>query len=490
LVSGKKIKKMAFINPSTLYSGGQGIFDSKPFLAQYQKAQAVQAAKNEALDKYFTDLPNKINQKGTRDQDAPVINQKLSNLKQYYLQNANDVRKGGQSRYEYEKLIQDVNNTIGESQNRGKTGLELGKMRLSKENGYMFDDPAFMNQMVSHDLPVGTKGSRAFDINTATLPVRPFDEVAHTKEMRQIQPVGFKETRTVDPQDPLKDVIVKIPEFKPEQLESIGLNSLNDYHTNVAYKTKVDSMVNNPTEMEGLRAVYKTYFPDKIADTPEEFAVAYDLSKLQNKAESVTRSTNMTKAMAARQANQLKMEGIRQANRKKIKEEFGTGSPQDEIYNAMFQVGSGTPLITKGKQYTIKDGYLFKTGTDELLQGDKKITIRRDQIPVSIFSAAKKGGINLDNDDYIEVRYTNGSPVSIITSEGTFTPSMMQLFQKKFNPKAPSPTIPTAPTKTSTVVPKTTPTKTTSLKTTSKGLPIILSTKDSSNKNNFIKNNK
>ncbi len=79
---------MALINPSNLYSEGQVNLDSTPYLRMQQQQQAKQQAREDALYKYFSELPNKLNAAGMRVQDidgaAGGFNKKLQNVRSFW----------------------------------------------------------------------------------------------------------------------------------------------------------------------------------------------------------------------------------------------------------------------------------------------------------------------------------------------------------------------------------------------------------------------
>ena len=64
---------MALINPSNLYSEGQVNLDSTPYLRMQQQQQAKKQAREDALYKYFSELPTKINSAGMRVQDIVML---------------------------------------------------------------------------------------------------------------------------------------------------------------------------------------------------------------------------------------------------------------------------------------------------------------------------------------------------------------------------------------------------------------------------------
>ena len=73
------------------YQKGVNIdFSSKPAAMAVQLIQH-EAAKKEALDKYYKDYENKLTSTGMRNQDTDVFLNKLGEAKQYYLQNRDKI---------------------------------------------------------------------------------------------------------------------------------------------------------------------------------------------------------------------------------------------------------------------------------------------------------------------------------------------------------------------------------------------------------------
>ena len=85
---------MALINPSNLYSGEAERFNSQPSVTLAANLMAKRQAREDALDKYYSGLPNTINDKGVRDIDIPVIHQKVGEMQQYYMQNKAQIQQG------------------------------------------------------------------------------------------------------------------------------------------------------------------------------------------------------------------------------------------------------------------------------------------------------------------------------------------------------------------------------------------------------------
>ena len=64
---------MALINPNNLYSAGNVVLDSNPYMRVALQARERKAAREEAVDKYYQNLPNTLNDKGLRDQEVPIV---------------------------------------------------------------------------------------------------------------------------------------------------------------------------------------------------------------------------------------------------------------------------------------------------------------------------------------------------------------------------------------------------------------------------------
>ena len=93
---------MALINNPDVYTGGNVVFDNSIGLDLAAQLQAKKAAKDEALNQYFNDLPNKINTAGVRKQDLDDpkyggINREIEAWRTNWLQNKDAIKKGGLS---------------------------------------------------------------------------------------------------------------------------------------------------------------------------------------------------------------------------------------------------------------------------------------------------------------------------------------------------------------------------------------------------------
>ena len=103
------------INP---YFKGVSIDTSKP-VNLFIQLQQKEAAKREALDKYFMDYEKTLNPSGMRQQDQDAFLSKLGEAKQYYLQNRdkilNPAKYGADAQSTYNYRLREAQSLIGQS---------------------------------------------------------------------------------------------------------------------------------------------------------------------------------------------------------------------------------------------------------------------------------------------------------------------------------------------------------------------------------------
>jgi len=107
------------------YQKGVNIdFSSKPAAMAVQLIQH-EAAKKEALDKYYKDYENKLTSTGMRNQDTDVFLNKLGEAKQYYLQNRdkilNPAKYGADAQAQYNSLLKGTQTAVSQSKQLAAT---------------------------------------------------------------------------------------------------------------------------------------------------------------------------------------------------------------------------------------------------------------------------------------------------------------------------------------------------------------------------------
>ena len=128
---------MVPISPN-IYSAEAVIFDNKGLFDLQQKLAAKKAAKEEALNKYFTDLQGKINTAGVRTKDlridssnpaSPGILTDIENWQKNWLSNKESISKGGLAQQEHLNRFNEIVRRIQQSKDRVKTLEEVSKLK-------------------------------------------------------------------------------------------------------------------------------------------------------------------------------------------------------------------------------------------------------------------------------------------------------------------------------------------------------------------------
>jgi hypothetical protein len=272
---------MPLRNSPDIYSGGNVVFDSTPSTNLYAQLMAKKQAKDEAIDEYYKKLPNTLNGAGMRDNDREGFDEGLAKAQQYWMQNRDKIRKGNTPEaFNYEQIFRELGTGVQNSKNAAKTDLELGKMRFNKENGYIFEDPDFMETQRQHTLPVWDKSHKAIDLGTVTLPTAPFDQEQQDKLWASVTK-GVTPGKKYDYGKQYKNpqtgqVIVPFAKtFDPEQVEKIADQASGLIKDNKSAKAYYTKMLNNPERaaIDELQKAYNKVYKGMV-DTPEKAAAA------------------------------------------------------------------------------------------------------------------------------------------------------------------------------------------------------------------------
>ena len=319
---------MATVNPAGLYTGGAVRLNSAPEANIYAQLLARKQAKDDAIDEYYRKLPSTVNSAGMRDQDRQGLDQAVGDWQKHWLQNKDKIRNGKtKEAFDSEQMFRQIQNKVQESKDAAKTDLELGKMRFSKDNGYIFDDPDFVNAQHQHALSVWDAGHKALDLGTIAVPPKPMDTEAQKKYWNSItngiKPTGKEYDESKQTSNPVTGLVAVpyVKKYKPEQIIGIAENAGNvaatdknvrAYYNNVLYG-KDQATINK------LQQAYSSVYKDDIIDSPEKAAKADAILRAsvpQEQGEDFRRDEKLSNERTL--GRQQVMEAIRQGNRKEM----------------------------------------------------------------------------------------------------------------------------------------------------------------------------
>lgn len=299
-------------NPSGLYTGGSAVFNPHDYTAIAQAARNRKAAKDEAIDNYYKNLPNTLNDKGVRDVDIPTIAKAKDVLQQYWAQNKDAIRKGNTPQaLELQKRFREIGDLVNQSKSRAQTDLQLGKAKLSGKSDYVFASHDFIPKLSAHNKPIGAPGSKGIDIATDFTAPEPFDENKYRKNFADIK---FNEGVPEISEHPTdKYLMVKTPTYNlgDDAKKVIYERAADAYHNDLVFKRKIDVDLAGTGQIPRLMESYQKTFGKPI-QTPEDLAAAYTLSQLPSPQVKPTTIPNTDLINREREANKLGAEQRRQ----------------------------------------------------------------------------------------------------------------------------------------------------------------------------------
>lgn len=310
---------MALHNPSNLYSGGQGIFDSRPSLMFQANLFNQKKAKEEAVSKYLEELPSKINSAGLQTKDLPEFDNIMGQISDYWKNNKQDIinPKNSIAQSEYSGLIEKAKRHILKSKN-GLAALEPF-INTAKDPKKISRLPNSVLQNVSlAELPVNDPNYREFQASDMEFNNEPFDWAKQSKAFTNIKPNDSGIEIVTDPKTLTKTVITK-SSFDDAAKSNIYNIAASKYHSDPSVVDFVQDELSKPQNYNNLNTDFKKqYGRDIDINKPEELYAAYAIGSLQGDKVKMKVSDDSNAKIDKNFSNAKTMEGIRQANRKEL----------------------------------------------------------------------------------------------------------------------------------------------------------------------------
>jgi len=273
---------MAVRNPAGLYSENQGIFNSTPYTQYALQKQA----KEEALDKYYADLPKTINSAGMRVKDIPGYMNKINGIRTYYQENRDRIKNprldNGIAQSTYQSMNTDASMDVAKSKDRGARTAAAGELR---ENRFKTD------QRLPHDFEIdlGENDRSIYDnpdyggldvSKWAQSAPPPFHVEKFTEKFKGIVPQLSGVTYEAVSDNPLKQLEVTTKAFTPEQKEIVKARAAEEYDNSWSFSSSVLDDIKNPNKKSQLERIYKDNYGVEPKNN-DEYAAAKALELLQ-----------------------------------------------------------------------------------------------------------------------------------------------------------------------------------------------------------------
>lgn len=445
---------MALINQRGMYQGAAPL-NPLPYVNIALQQRAKKQAREDAIDRYYTDLPNKINDKGIRDQDIPVINSLKTQMSDYYVKNKAAINNpnldNGAARHGLDLLFRETDATATKSKNRLKTDLQLGKWRFNKEKEYIFNNPNFIKTHEAHTLPIGAEGSQPIDIASLDVPPKPLDLNSVRKDLKQFKYSEGTPTVTEHPTDKTLEVVTSNPIFKDEDKKSLYDYGATRLHSDPSFEEFIKNGLANTGLLPNLVEIAKKQFGVKDATeiSDEDLSAAFLYSQLptsQTKAKVIPSFTNREAGKMAdwkikdtaknaewdRRNQKTFGQSLTKiaANKTPAEQQTGTtGNALDE-----FGVVTDLPLQSGGK---ISKGLVYDKSGNAY---NGELAVKKEWLPANVTVSLSAAKIPLKN--VMNVKVKDGVIQSIMTPNGEVSRQAMENLQKKANTepiKAPQP---------------------------------------------------
>jgi hypothetical protein len=268
------------INP---YFKGVNIDVSKPVNLAIQLEQK-EAAKREALDKYFMDYEKSINPAGMRSQDEDIVLKKLNDNKQFYFQNRDKIlnpsKYGAEYQSKYMAGFKDVLSDISKSkQASAEDKVTMGHYQKAKLAGMDIPD-GFMDAVNNSQRPIYDKGYRPVNLYEWD-----FNSPFSTEKFQKDVFYGSEpDKKNIGSRTNKEGQIINIykNEFDDDSLKVFKNRAKSQYRTNSSVTREVNKLIKTG-EYKDLQPYYEMLNPKMSIENadPSDVAAAFALSLKQ-----------------------------------------------------------------------------------------------------------------------------------------------------------------------------------------------------------------
>lgn len=284
---------MALINPSSLYSGGQGVL--KDNVVDYiTHLEQKKTARKDALDKYYMDLPNKINTAGMRHQDIDGanggFNKKMDELRNFGMVNKEEIRKGGRKAQEYQRMWDGVRQYVDESKRVGQFQLQTGQDYFKGKHRVRNNDMEIMNRL---DQPIDSDNHYKdptlrlpYTYNDFSAAAPDFDgnrkQQYFKSALGAIKPVYDEKNARID--NNTGEVFIP-KKFDQQAITTVADNFANGLKGNVSASNYYEDLLEDKDFVKQASEVISQFTGQKREiTTPEDLAAADAIMQLTNSA--------------------------------------------------------------------------------------------------------------------------------------------------------------------------------------------------------------
>ncbi len=346
------------VNP---YGAGDVRLDSTPYVNYVLKQQAHEQARDEALDKWYTDMEKNVTPTGMRTIDIPVLLEGKKQAQEFYLKNKKAIKNpdldNGKSLVEYSKLHNNNLGTVRASQNEYAGGQKLAAVSADPAKSNLFNQDVFgmldaNNKPINAPDFVSTNDILNHDLFHAK-PLSPTEFIARQKWYGSAagKPDEERIFTGKNEQDDLKDNYKVVKKYTPQDLQNVGELAGSDFSNPNVQATYTHP---SPEQMVALTAAgKKAYGSDWIPDTPEKvykaLAIAQVLGESEKQESVVNQERKNARDLNEWYAKQAKKEADKKVQRRDAQElkELGTEAFVEKRTKEILGSGGKTQYVVK-----------------------------------------------------------------------------------------------------------------------------------------------
>lgn len=425
---------MAIYNPSDLYGGGAFRIDTTPMLNFLVKRQAQEQAKEQALDKYFSDMLKTASDKNVRPQEIPAFQASIKNAKNFYIQNKDAIVSGKNPdvRMQYEQIASIPNMIIADSSKALATDVRIGNAQIANPK---LKDRWTRKTLDKYNASVQSawevdpitgqpvKNSNWEEFNPAMIEVNPEEMDVNQYISKQFNQFGIKPSQRIIGKEliPGSTFVYKGTKeiyYNPESLKDFGdvmkssYNNDNTLQYNFAKGQTLAQMKSGDAKgFEELNNIYKNIYGTDIQEDEDLFAATAIKNVGQTSTEpykEVDEAAQMKeRARISRENSAALAKAVKEAKSKGVDvdtntiptalDRFATGTAKAR--------GTNTPLTIGGNKWTDQSGKPF-TG---------EVVLDKNKVPVEIIKAIPQSQFTTE----FLIQVKNGVPVNVSTDEGS-----------------------------------------------------------------------
>lgn len=290
------------INP---YRKGVAVDISSKPTSLYIDIQNKERARTDALDRYFMDYDKNINPAGMKANDIDDLTRLQQESKGFYFQNKkaiqNPMLDGGKAYNQFVNYNKQQLALVSQSKDaaaRAKVAQQA--ISNAKNKGYVIGEQTF-NNLQANEAPVLSKGFKSWDASTFDA-YEPFNAEKYTQQVYKGDRYLSKKDISVR-QLKGKDILKEEISFDPANMQAIETISKTNYDNNKGFRTQIEEISKNPTELQSLNPIFYKY-KGKNIETLDDVATAFTISLSPYKLQDKTTGTNVYYAAGARESNQ------------------------------------------------------------------------------------------------------------------------------------------------------------------------------------------